>query len=352
MTRSKGLRKFIIIILAELAVLAAVVWFFDPFYQYHEPLGGMKAVLNDRDNQVVGTIRNFEYDSVLVGSSVAENFDSEYLNQYYDCTTLKIIRASGSAADLRYYLDMAHENQKLKNVFWCLDIFALNAPLQVTLYDEGIPRYLHTASVLDDIPYVWNKEILFEKIPFMLAAGLQGKNTGGQAYDWSEDKVFGPEKAMQAYQKPKEYLPSPQDVEEYKEIIAANIALLKEEIEAHPQVQYRFLLPPYSLLWWDCGEVNGQTETRLYIVEQVLPALLEYENVEVYDYQNDMEIVCNLDYYMDMIHYSPDINQIMLERMVSGEDKVTPENWEDTVVEKRAMVKAIINEEIYRYYER
>jgi hypothetical protein len=225
MTRSKGLRKFIIIILAELAVLAAVVWFFDPFYQYHEPLGGMKAVLNDRDNQVVGTIRNFEYDSVLVGSSVAENFDSEYLNQYYDCTTLKIIRASGSVADLRYYLDMAHENQKLKNVFWCLDIFALNAPLQVTLYDEGIPRYLHTASVLDDIPYVWNKEILFEKIPFMLAAGLQGKNTGGQAYDWSEDKVFGPEKAMQAYQKPKEYLPSPQDVEEYKEIIAANIAV-------------------------------------------------------------------------------------------------------------------------------
>ena len=65
-----------------------------------------------------------------------------------------------------------------------------------------------------------------------------------------------------------------------------------------------------------------------------------------------MEIVCNLDYYMDMIHYSPDINQIMLERMVSGEDKVTPENWEDTIAEKRAMVKSIIDEEIYRYYER
>lgn len=351
MTQRKDLRKFIIIVLAELAILAAVVWFFDPFYQYHEPFGGMEAVLNDRDNQVAGTIRNFEYDSVLVGSSVAENFDSEFLDQYYDCRTLKIIRASGSVADLRYYLDMAHENQELKNVFWCLDIFALNAPLQVSLYDEEVPRYLHTANILDDIPYVWNKEILFEKIPFMVAAGLQGRNIRGQAYNWSGGKKFGAVKAMQAYQKPKESLPT-RDVEEYKEIIAGNIALLKEEIEAHPQVQYRFLLPPYSLMWWDCGEVNGQTEIYFYIVEQVLPALLECENAEVYDYQNDMEIVCNLDYYMDMIHYSPDVNQSMLERMVRGEDKVNLENWEETVVKKRKMVKEIVEEEIYKYYEK
>jgi len=351
MTQSKKIRKFIFIVLAELSIVAAIVWFFDPFYQYHGPFGSMKAVLNDRDNQVAGTIRTFEYDSVLVGSSVAENFDSTYIDRQYDCRTLKIIRASGSVADLRYYLDMAHENQALKNVFWCLDIFALNAPLQVTLYEDVIPRYLHTESILDDGPYVWNKEILFEKIPFMVAAAAQGKNTGGQAYDWSEDKEFSAQKSMQAYQKPDEKLPE-QDFDDLKEIIAGNIALLKEEVEAHPDIQYRFLLPPYSMMWWDCGEMNGQTGQYLYIVEQIFSELLQYENVEIYDYQNDMEIVCNLDNYMDMIHYSPEVNRIMLERMVHGEGKVDRNDRETVLQTKSEMIQQISEEEIYHYYEK
>ena len=123
MQKKKSLKKLLYFLLAELVLVALVVVAFDPFYQYHEPWFGLGAVLNDRDNQMPGTIRNFEYDSVLVGSSVAENFDSAFLDETYGGTTLKIIRASGSTADLCYYLQQAHEKQELKQVFWCLDIF-------------------------------------------------------------------------------------------------------------------------------------------------------------------------------------------------------------------------------------
>ena len=351
--KKKNLIKLILAIAAELFVAAFIVWFFDPFYQYHAPFFGMEAVLNDRDNQMPGTVRNFEYDSVLVGSSVAENFNSDYLDETYGCSTLKLIRASGSMADLLYYLDMAQKEQSLQNVFWCLDIFALDSSTEVTLYGEDIPRYLHTKAVYDDLPYLFNKEILLEKIPAALAMAYQGINVGGNAYNWARDKEFSADRAMLAYDKSS--VEHGQEIEqtvsaELKQKTSDNLELLKVQIEAHPEITYRFMIPPYSMLWWDCAYVNGQLEERLYILEETLPVLLAYENVEVHYFQSDEEIICNLDNYMDMIHYSPYVSQSMLEKMAVGENKVTLDSYRETLDAMRELALRITQEDIYRYY--
>ena len=349
----KNFKLLILMIAAEFFLVTLAVWFFDPFYQYHAPYFGMEAVLNDRDNQMPGTIRNFAYDSVLAGSSVAENFDSTFLDEVYGCRTLKLIRASGSMADLLYYLEMAQENQSLKNVFWCLDIFAMNASTEVTLYREDTPRYLHTETIFDDVPYLYNKEILLEKIPSMLAFAHQGINTGGAAYNWARDKEFSAAQAMRTYNRSVEN-PAKEveqrDFSEHRQLIAENIALLTDQIESHPEITFRFLFPPYSMLWWDCAYLNGELSERLYIQEETLSALLGYPNVEVYFFQNEKAIICDLDNYMDMFHYSPDINQYMLERMAAGENRVTAENLQTTLEDMRRLADVIIREEIYRYY--
>ena len=113
--KKKAFINLIIIVAVEFFLVAGVAWFFDPFYQYHEPFFGMEAVLNDRDNQMPGTIRNSPYDTLLVGSSVAENFDTDYLDNRYGCKALKVIRASGSAADLLYYVEMAEGERELRD---------------------------------------------------------------------------------------------------------------------------------------------------------------------------------------------------------------------------------------------
>lgn len=351
--KSKSLKRLVLMILAEFLLVALAVWIIDPFYQYHGPILGDRAVLNDRDNQMAGSIRNFRYDSVLVGSSVAENFDTDYLNSVYGGQTLKVIRASGSVADLNYYLEMAQKERELNNIFWCLDLFAMTASTEVTLYGGDTPRYLHTDSILDDLPYLYNKEILLEKIPAMLAFSYQGTNIGGQAYNWSKGKEFSAVMAMRAYDRnavsPEGQIANGDEAAD-RELVARNIAILTEQIESHPDIQYRFLIPPYSMLWWDCAYVNGELEERFLSLEMTLPALLVYDNVEIYFFQDEDWIVCNLDYYMDMIHYSPEINQYMLEQMAAGENKVTLENWGESLSKLREMTERIINEEIYRYY--
>ncbi len=346
-----ALARLIKIIIVEMLLIVMVIVLLDPFYQYHKPLPGLQSVLNDRDNQMMGTIRNFTYDSVILGSSVAENFDSSVLDQKLDAHFLKIIRASGSTADLLYYLTAAHEKQAIRHIYWNMDLFALEASTEVTLYSKDTPRYLHTASMLDDFTYIFNKDILFEKIPLMIAYSLTNKNTGGHAYDWSEDKNFSASKAMEAYVRPKEPI-SQQSFEDNKENIAANIELIRNEIMSHPDIEYTVFFPPYSMLWWDKQYMEGTLEEQFYALGEVLPMLLSCENVKVYYFQSDKDVICNLDNYMDLVHYTPQINQYMLDSIFADKYLVTTDNVDSTIQDMRDTCKYIITDAIYRYYER
>lgn len=351
-SKKKSLFWLLGLIAGWLFLAAFLVWFFDPFYQYHAPFFGMEAVFQDRDNQMPGSVRNLSYDSVLMGSSLAENFDSSFLDRQYGCHTLKIIRASGSAADLLYYLDMARESHELKNVFWCLDLSAMDASPEHTLFDETVPRYLHTETILDDGTYLWNKDILFQTIPLNLAYGQMGRNTGGHAYDWSQGKEFSARMAMLAYEKPRERVLTERDFTGQKENVLANLEQITIRIKDHPETMYRFFFPLYSMNWWDCAYVNGELEEKFYILEQTLPMLLSCDNVEVYYFQDEEEIICNLDNYMDMIHYSPTVSQYILDKMASGEGRSTRENWQEAVERMRDLAGRITDELIYRYYSR
>lgn len=350
MSKKKALSILVSLIVTGLVLTGGITWFFDPFYQYHKPVFGMDAVLYDRDNQVVGTIRNLDYDMVLLGSSVVENSDSAFLDHIYDGKTLKVIRASGSTADLLYYLDMAHDCRELKRVFWGVDIFALTAPAQVTLTGEDIPQYLYTRTMLDDIPYLYNKEILFQKIPLMFAYHAQGRNIGGHAYDWSADKEFSAAKAMQAYDKPSEVQPTA-DPAQWMENLSVNMQMLDQEIAGHPEVEYILFFPPYSMMWWDSGYVNGLGEGYLALLEQVFPQLLSYDNARLFYFQDQEEIICNLDNYMDMIHFHPDINQYILQCITDGSHEVTEENADRILEHMRQVYEYIISEGIYQYYD-
>lgn len=352
MTKKTALKRLVAMILALMAFTAAVVFVMDPFYQYHRPYFGMEAVLHDRDNQMPGTVRNFAYNSVLLGSSVMENCDHTYLDQNTGNTTLKIARASGSVADLLYYLDMAWENHELSQIYWCLDLPSLSSSSTPTLKRGGdAPWYLHTKNVMDDIPYVYNKEIIFQQIPYTFAAERKGKNIGGKAYYWADDKNFSADSVRRVYQKPKEALPE-KDFTEDRKRLEENLALLKMQMEAHPDTEYIFFVPPFSMAWWDCAYVNGELQKNLYVMEETMKMLLTIDNATLYFFQGEEDIVCNLDIYMDMLHYNPQVNQYMLEMVIAGEGQVTEENIGETIEHMEVLVQDIIENRIYEYYPR
>lgn len=82
-----------------------------------------------------------------------------------------------------------------------------------------------------------------------------------------------------------------------------------------------------------------------------MKALLAYDNVTIYCFQDAPEIVTNLDNYMDSIHFSPAINKWMLDQMVQGNDRLTIDNYEEKLDEMQDFSDQIVNQLIKPYEE-
>ena len=54
---------------------------------------------------------------------------------------------------------------------------------------------------------------------------------------------------------------------------------------------------------------------------------------------------------MDTIHFSPEINRRMLDKIIAGEDEMTPENYERVLEGVREFTDDVVNDYIIPYEE-
>lgn len=349
-TDMKFIKMFFIRTCILLIAIIGAVAVFDPFYQYHKPLPGLKAVLTDKEYQCIGTLRTFDYDALIVGSSVCENYNNHWFDDGFDCKTIKAIRSYGATADLCYLLDDAYEKHDLKYVFYNIDPSSLSASTEPTYVSTGCPMYLYDKNPFNDYPYLLNKDVLMEKIPYMLAYSFIGDYDEGDSYNWAQWKYFGRDMAMGMYTRlpaVKEMKPQTVNAEE----LAGNIALLTAQVEAHPETIFKFFFSPYSMLWWDNAYRNGELDAVIYNEKQAIGTLLQYDNVEIYFYQDDREIITNLDHYMDMIHFSKEINYYVYDKLAQGEERLTKDNYEARLDGMYALAKEIVEKHIKEYFQ-
>ncbi|MCH5248759.1 MAG: SGNH/GDSL hydrolase family protein [Lachnospiraceae bacterium] len=347
----KFIRNFFIRSILLIILMIALVVIFDPFYQYHKPLAGLKSVLTDKEYQCVGTLRNFDYDALIVGSSVCENYNNHWFDEGFGCTTIKAIRSYGATADLCYLLDVAYKNRDLKYVFYNIDPSSLYASTETTYESTGCPMYLYDTNYLNDISYVLNKDVLMEKIPYMLAFSFKSDYDEGDSYNWAQWKYFSAELATGMYNRRSSITPMYGETY-YKNELAGNIDLLTTLVEAHPETTFKFFFSPYSMLWWDNAYRTGERDSCIYNEKIVISTLLEHNNVEIYYYQDMDEIITNLDNYMDMIHFSKDINKLVCEKLISGEDRLTKENYKDRLMNMYELSERIVKKDILEYYSK
>lgn len=337
------------VILLLACVLAVVV--FDPFFQYHKPLKGLKAVLTDKEYQCVGSLKTFDYDSVIAGSSVSENYNNGWFDQGFGCKSIKAIRSYGATADLCYLLDIAFEHQDLKYVFYNLDPSALEADPETTYELTGCPMYLYDDNYVNDVRYWLNKGVLMEKIPYLIANSLMGDYDENNSYNWAQWKEFNSDMILGLYiRKPSVSEMKPRDY--YEDLLRKNLDLLTDRITAHPETEFYIFVPPYSMLWWDNIYREGDTEAYLYNMEQAMKTLLEYENVKMFYFQNDREIITDLENYMDILHFSPEINRYICDSLIVGKRQVNSENYAEEIRSMRDLAYETVEKLVLPYEDR
>ncbi len=350
MDEKKFVKRIFVGILFWVVGIAAVVWWADPYFQYHEPLGNIPIILNDAVYQTAGAARNLSYDSAIVGTSMTENTRTSWLDEGLGWNTMKLSYSGAHTSDLQAIFGEMEEKQgPIKNIVMDINDFQLTSDSKNSYVVR--PPYLYDGNLLDDYQYVWNLDVF--KISLQrLAEGIKGTpDNVDDAYTWEEGPFFSEERVKESAVALRDFLISKREESVGRENIYAVTGETSEDfpqslktcqenldniipfMESHPDTQFYVLIPPYSMLYWEQELLGGTLEDILAIYAYTYKALLQLDNVRVFYFQYEPEIISNLDNYRDTCHHKPEYNKYMIDCMIAGEKELTPEMVDEKIRE-------------------
>ena len=97
---------------------------------------------------------------------------------------------------------------------------------------------------------------------------------------------------------------------------------------------------------------TGELRAYIYNMKKASQTLLAYDNVHLYFFPQEWEIVTNLENYMDSLHFSPEINELLVEYLRTGRDELTIDNYEEVFDGMETLVYQMIDEELPKYDDR
>ena len=87
--------------------------------------------------------------------------------------------------------------------------------------------------------------------------------------------------------------------------------------------------PPYSALFWYDMEQAGRLERYFEVKRYFIQHFSAYSNVTIFDFQG-ADFTTDLDNYMDMTHFSPQISDELVHCFATGEYRIEPEQVSET----------------------
>lgn len=332
MSGKKWFFTTIITTVLVLVVIAAVIIDLDPYFHFHGPVGNRtyalygSGALEKYYNDGIG--KHFSYDAMITGSSVTENFKASQLERLWNCTAVKTCFAGGTLCEVNQHVERSLEkNGGVSMVVRGIDENKLFEDKNA-LSDE-LPTYLYDNNPFNDVKYIYDKYmwfvILTRNIEFMIK---DIEPTSFDRYsDWTVKAVFSKEKTLSNYERP-EVAPrvavTPQMWDNLNGNIEDNIVSVVRE---YPDVTFYYFLTPTSVCQWDSWKREGMLENQVLAEKMLVEELLKYDNVRIFGFSNNYDLITNLDNYMDVEHFSDAINDKILEWMYAGEYQLTQDNY-------------------------
>lgn len=320
--------------LFTLAFLAAIVIVIDPYFHYHKPLDGLAYPMSNEEQRYLndGILRHFGYNALIVGSSMTENFKTSQLDELFDVDAVKICNMGDTFYNIRSNVEKAIDEQgEIKMVVTSLDIIRLCDEPNFLRTDMGdYPTYLYDENYLNDVEYVLNKDVLLEKIYKVVRYTAAGNETPtfDEYCNWQQTAVFGKDAVLSGYDRmdklPPDYEAQKQQQANVIPNISQNIVDMAKE---NPDTEFYLFYPPHSIYFWDSMDRYSAVEWQIENMEIATELLLECENIHVYAFFDEYEMICDVTQYSDIAHYSESYNALILDWMASGEHELTKENY-------------------------
>ncbi|MBU5445289.1 copper amine oxidase N-terminal domain-containing protein [Paenibacillus sp. MSJ-34] len=327
----RTLGQFAVIAVSLTILICAVTYIFDPLQFYRKATFYTPVFSTEERYQNPGLAKNYDYDTIIIGTSMTQNFVPSYVDRVLGGKTMKL-SMEGSTANEHYLIaKRAIATGKVKRVLWGLDYFSLKAPNKQD--QESFPYYLYDDNPWNDIHYLFNISTA-ETAATSVAKQLLSKEAANDLdmlNNWDRYAKYGQDQVLENWRNARNTEFSFQTNEEpldfIKNTFETNIISL---IEQHPEIEFIVYYPPYTILrhqlWSQINEqrYENQLEMKKYMFER----FHAFPNVKLYDFQADSDITYNLNAYKDLSHHSQAINETIIDSIARDDEKyrVTPQN--------------------------
>ncbi|THF79066.1 copper amine oxidase N-terminal domain-containing protein [Cohnella fermenti] len=323
-------RRFVIASVSLALSLILLTLALDPLQFYRKATVIPMVFSTEERYQNPGLAKNFDYDTIIVGTSMTENFLPSVVGEALHGKVMKLAMR-GSMADEQYKIaKLALDTGKVKQVLWGLDYFALKA--QDPELAADFPDYLYDSDWKNDYKYWFNLSVYSMLFKSVVHSFTNGNNRDLERLgNWNGSGGFSAAKVMHDYRlaqvNEKYFGLNEEPIEYVKDNFAQNILSL---VKLHPEAEFIFFYPPYSILRHEVWRQTNETRYRnqLEMSEWMYGQLGALPNTKVYDFQTEADVTFDLDRYKDLSHYSEDVNTWIAKRI--GEDdsryRVTADN--------------------------
>jgi len=313
-----------------LGVLAAVTLVIDPFLHYHKPLACLEYPLKDERYINDGIARWYDYDAIITGTSMTQNFKVSELNSLMGVNAIKTSFSGASFHELNENISRALSYQPdMKMVLCSMDGSRIRYPADKDEY-TNYPEYLYNDNPFDDVNYLLNKEVIPKTLAVInyTRAG-EITPTMDDYGNWSRYKIFGKEEVKKTMSEPpvnaETVVLSEEDIQMAYENVEKNFLNMAR---MYPDTQFYFFFPPYSIAYWQTLHQKKKLDAQLELEKMAVEIMLQADNVHIFGFADWIDVISDLDNYMDTIHYSEKINSKILEAIAQGEGELTEENYE------------------------
>lgn len=326
----KWLFKFFGIIIGLMICIGLINVILDPYFHFHKPIINYRLYEQRYIND--GITRHFEYDALITGNSLSENFTPSHYDELFGTNSIKIPYSGGGYKELWSSVGRAiRYNKKLNQALVTMDIDDLARSKDWQRYND-VPEYLYDNNVFNDVEYVLNKTVTYRGSLFNILWTLSGnESTSMDEYStWERETGYIPACAS---------LPHVEDQYELRLISAEDYEKIAINLESNvfpvisnnPDITFKLVIPPSSVAKWAEYYCKGEVDWKIDSVEFAIPLLLQFENVELYGFDDEYAVTDNLEKYSDTVHYDKTINAWMLEQIKTNQHRITVDNYSEYI---------------------
>ena len=343
MNERKWFLRTSLILIVCLIMFALVNIAMDPYFHFHAPIKGTSYRLYEERYINDGIARHFEYNAIITGTSMTQNFKASEFDELFGVSSIKLPFSGGGYNEISQSLQRAFKyNPNIQKVLWGLDGDLTIRKYDYRRYDE-YPTYLYDNWILNDVNYVLNKSIFYHGTLNNILMTIKGEapTTFDEYSAWEAETGYD---AVKAGHEDRGTIANDRGMsDEERKLVEDNIKInICSVIEQNPDTTFYIFFTPYSILLWDYWDRAGRISAQIEAESLTAELLLKYPNVELYCFYENTDLICNFDNYSDELHYCSEINSLILQWIEEGAYRLTPENYKAHADRKK---------EIYLNYE-